>query len=294
MDYSDLLTRAWITIRTRRAYILLGVLLMLGSAGLPLQLLRSFSNIRYVENLPAFPDGLRALMLVNPGLFIILTAVLLVFTFPLWLISNLARGALISAAAHNASIHTAWSEARRHGWHLLGIGLICGIPGLIALLITGFYGFVTAYYAVQVNTVMTDTFSGLDQTSAIDDLLGFNLLRYLVALIVLCPLNLFAAVFHLLQTLADRAVMLDDARFFASFRRGWRIFWTNQSTSIPILFLALLIWLATTILLILPESFVSLCCILWPIMWILSGTLRSYLSTLWTLAWQEWTKADGL
>jgi hypothetical protein len=88
--------------------------------------------------------------------------------------------------------------------------------------------------------------------------------------------------------------MLEDTCLFASFRRGWRLFWLHQSTSIPLLFLAILIWFAATVLLIIPESFVSLCCILWPIMWILSGTLRSYLSTLWTLAWQEWTKADEL
>src|SRR5688572_13112733 len=134
MDYSDLLTRAWTTIRSRRAYILLGVLLMLGSAGLPRQLVRAFSNIRYVENIPAFPDGLRVLMLVDTGLFIILTAVLLLLTFPLWLISNIARGTLMSAVAHNTPMRAAWSDAWRRGWRLFGIGLICGLPGLIALL----------------------------------------------------------------------------------------------------------------------------------------------------------------
>src|SRR5688572_17795684 len=140
MDYGALLSRAWIITRSRRAYIALGALVMLGSAGLPLQLLRSFSNIRYVENMPAVPDGLRALLLVDPGLFIILTAILLILTFPLWLIANIARGTLISAAAHATPIRIAWSEAWRRGWRLFSIGLICGIPPLIAVLVTGFYG----------------------------------------------------------------------------------------------------------------------------------------------------------
>jgi hypothetical protein len=293
MDYVDLLSRAWTTFRSHRGYIVLGVLLMLGGAGLPLQLLRSFSNIRYFENLPSLPDGLRALMLVNPGLFIILTAVLLVLTFPLWLISNIARGALISAAAHNIPIRAAWSEAWLRGWRLFGIGLICGIPGLIALLITGFYRFISAYSSVQLNSLMADTFSGLDASTAVNDLFGFNLLRVLSVLLILCPLNLFAAAFQLFQTLADRAVMLDDMRLLASFRHGWRVFWTHQSTSIPILFLAMLIWLGATIVLVIPESIVSLCCVLWPITWLLLGALRSYLSALWTLAWQEWGTTDS-
>jgi hypothetical protein len=178
MDYGDLLSRAWSAIRSHRSYIALGALLMLGSAGLPLQLLRSFSNIRYVENMPAFPDGLRILLLVDPGLFIILTVVLLLLTFPLWLISHIARGTQISAAAHHTPIRTAWSDAWRRGWRLFGIGLICGIPGLIAVLVTGFYGFINTYYRVQVNAIMADTFAGLDPGSTLDDLLGFNLLRY--------------------------------------------------------------------------------------------------------------------
>jgi len=33
----------------------------------------------------------------------------------------------------------------------------------------------------------------------------------------------------------------------------------------------------------------ALCCVLWPVLLLVQGAIASYFSTLWTLAWREWT-----
>ena len=43
------------------------------------------------------------------------------------------------------------------------------------------------------------------------------------------------------------------------------------------------------IVLFLPTLMVSLCCLLWPLLLVLQGAVTAYFSTVWTLAWREWT-----
>jgi len=33
-----------------------------------------------------------------------------------------------------------------------------------------------------------------------------------------------------------------------------------------------------------------LCCVLWPVLLAVQGTVKGYFSTLWTLAWGVWTR----
>jgi hypothetical protein len=231
-------------------------------------------------------------MLLDPDVFLILAGLLILLTFPLWLISNVARGALIGiAATPDVGFRAAWSEAWHKRWRLLGIGLIASLPGLLVLLISGLDRVLGIYYSVSLNTLMADTFSGLDPGKALDDLFGFNLLRSLLSIVLLCPLGCLALMLQLTQTLADRAIMLEDMSMFASLRHGWHVFWSHQATSILLLLLIGTLWISISILFLVPESIVSLCCVLWPIMWMLTGTLRSYLSIVWTLAWQQWSQA---
>jgi hypothetical protein len=38
-----------------------------------------------------------------------------------------------------------------------------------------------------------------------------------------------------------------------------------------------------------PGIVMALCFLLWPLLLLISGTVEAYFSTLWTLAWREWT-----
>jgi hypothetical protein len=40
---------------------------------------------------------------------------------------------------------------------------------------------------------------------------------------------------------------------------------------------------------IVPGILIALCCVLWPLFLVLQGAIAAYFSTVWTLAWREWT-----
>jgi hypothetical protein len=292
MDAGNLIERAWHIAWGRKFTIALGALVALGSAGLLRQLVRSFSNLRYFQDMPGISNDLRGLLVLDPGLFLILAAFFLVLTLPLWMIGNIARGALVKAAAQpEATFPTAWSDAWQKGWQLTSIGLISGLPGLTALLISGFYSVLNTYYATTLNDLMTSAYSGSYSVKGMEDLFGFNLILVLMVLCVVCPLALIAGGMTLLQTLADRATMLEDSQFFAAYRRGWQVFRANRRDALLVILLEVVMWIIFNTLLLIPEAVVSLCCLLWPITWMLWGISESFFSALWTLAWQDWTAA---
>jgi hypothetical protein len=43
------------------------------------------------------------------------------------------------------------------------------------------------------------------------------------------------------------------------------------------------------VVLLLPGLILVLCCVLWPLLLLIQGTKVAYFSTMWTLAWREWT-----
>jgi hypothetical protein len=292
MDAGDLIERAWRVTWGRKFSIILGALVALGSAGLFRQLVRSFDNLRYFQNMPGISNDVRGLLVLDPGLFLVLAAIFLVLTLPLWMIGNIARGALVTAASQpDATFRSAWSAAWHRGWRLTGIGLISGLPGLIALLISGFYSVLNTYYATILNDLMASAYSGSYSVKGMEDLFGFNLILVLLILCVLCPLTFIAGSMSLLQTLADRAAMLEDARFSAAYKRGWQVLRTNSRPVLLLIVLDIALWLILNTLLLFPEAVVSVCCLLWPLMWMLWGLSQSFFSALWTLAWQDWTAA---
>jgi hypothetical protein len=292
MDAGDLIERAWRVAWGRKFSIALGALVALGSAGLLRQLVRSFGNLRYFQDMPGLSNDLRGLLVLDPGVFLILAAFFLLLTLPLWLIGNIARGALVAAASQpEATFRSAWDAAWHRGWRLTGIGLISGLPGLIALLISGIYSVLNTYYATNLNDLMSSAYSGSYSVQGMEDLFGFNLVLVLLILCVVGPLTLISGGMSLLQTLADRATMLEDARFIAAYQRGWQVFRANIRPVMLLIVLDIALWLILNTLLLIPEAAVSLCCLLWPIMWVLWGLSQSFFSALWTLAWQDWTAA---
>jgi hypothetical protein len=83
--------------------------------------------------------------------------------------------------------------------------------------------------------------------------------------------------------------MLEDMPVLASYRRGWGVLSANLGPAVILFVIQLAIGLGLAIVLFLPGIIMILCCILWPLFLLIQGTISAYFSTMWTLAWREWT-----
>jgi hypothetical protein len=43
------------------------------------------------------------------------------------------------------------------------------------------------------------------------------------------------------------------------------------------------------LVLLVPGIVIALCCLLWPVLLLVQGGFTAFYSTLWTLAWNQWT-----
>jgi hypothetical protein len=205
-----------------------------------------------------------ALFLVGVGLVIALV---------LWVVSTLARGGLIAGAAaadsgQSTSFSKAWRAGWRRGWTLLGIGLLPAIPGLFLLFLggLGFLGYVT------------NTSSSLGVPA---------LTTILVALA--CLAVPMALVLELVRVFANRACMLEGLGVLDSYRRGIEVLVDNLGSALVLFLVQVAAIILIFLLLFVPGLILALCCLFWPIMLLGQGAVTAYFSTMWTLAWQEWT-----
>jgi hypothetical protein len=284
MDYGKLLSRALNIIWEHKFLILLGVLVALGGGG---GYNPSFSGgdfdgqttnggdfeVRPGEwpNLDQLPNWFG----IAGALLVILIGVAVVIGLALWLVSTIARGGLIAGvdtieAGGASSFSQAWSAGWHKGWRLIGIGIIPAIPvlflvvtalgliGSLALLGTGGAGRIEAGVGVTVAAVAC----------------------------VAIPISIALS---LLRTLANRACMLEDQGVFGSYRRGWTVLRQNFGPALILFLIQVGIGIGLAITLLIPGLIMLLCCILLPVWLLIQGAITAYFSTLWTLAWREWT-----
>lgn len=289
MDFGNLLSRAWNIVWKNKYLILLGILVVLGNAGGSsgtrggLQGLGEGSRQQIPPLDFQFESPFQNLNL--PGATIALIIVLVVFAvliaIALWVLSNVARGGLIAGASTlQSGGETSFSSAFRAGWEkagrLVGIGLVPAIPGLLLLLTTlasfGFYG-------------GTRIFAQGDPASQLP-----NVAIMAPFAAVTCTLLALMLLLSLLRTFANRACMLEDLGVFASYRRGFQVLGSNFGAALVLFILQIFLSLAIGIALFLPGIVVALCCLLWPLLLVFNGTFAAFYSTLWTLAWIEWTE----
>ena len=299
MDYGKVLRRAWDVIWEHKFLILLGVLVALGSggggAGVP-----SGSGgttfgwdaqrpeVRPPRDFPQFPempDFRRGFELpVLPVMaIVILIGIALVLGLAFWVVSTIARGGLIAGvsaidAGEDSSFSAAWRAGWRKGWTLLGIGILPAIPGLVLFLV----GLAAAGIAL-----------GLD--SAFGDQMGVRTVfgglgAVLVALA--CVVLPFVVLLNLLQAFANRACMLGDMGVIAAYRRGLSVLVDNLGPAVVLFLIQIGIGIVLGILMIVPGIFIALCCVLWPLFLLIQGSVEAYFSTVWTVAWREWTVAQ--
>jgi hypothetical protein len=288
MNYGELLSRAWNTIWDHKFLILLGVLVALGGGGgggastggnLTFNQPRGeMPRMPEIPRIPEIPDP-RAIApaLVIVVIIAIIAAVLI--GLALWVVSTIARGGLIAGASTiddggSSSFAQAWNAGWRKGWRLLGIGILPAIPGFL-LVIMGVgaavaFGGVSRYLGRDVGVPAIT-----------------NLGILLVALS--CILVPIAVILGLLRTFANRACILEDQGVFGAYRRGLQVLLDNFGPAVILFLIQIGITIAIGVVSFLP----ALCCVLWPLLIVLQGGIAAYFSTLWTLAWRDWTGLTG-
>jgi len=276
MDYRKLLSRAWNIIWEHKFLIPLGVLAALGGAG-------GGGNANV--SLPGGDVGKFDLQLPHPeelglptgvliGGVIVLIGIAIVIGIMLWAVSTIARGGLIAGGnAIESGVPTdfgqAWHAGWQRKWPLLGIGVLPAIPGFILGL--GAIATIGSLYLVE----------------AVPRVTNIGLVAPLAALT--CVLVPIAVALNVLRTFANRACMLEELGGFAAYRRGVKVLLENISPALVLFLLQIAISIGLGIAFLLPSVVMVLRCLLWPVLLLVQGAIASYFSTLWTLAWREWT-----
>jgi hypothetical protein len=288
MDYGSILTRAWNIIWDNKWLILLGVIVALGSSNGggawrggninldPDQWDFDFDQPEW--DIPDFGEdfAVPALAIIAALVFASLAVVV---GIALWVVATIARGGLIAGAStidegSASSFGAAWNAGWRKGWRLLGIGVVPAIPGLI-MLITG----------LGALGVFAGAYGYLGDRVAWAPGVGIGV----VLVILACILLPIALVLSLLRTFANRACMLEDLGVIASYRRGLNVLVENIGPVLILFLLQIVIGAVLGVMMILPGLIMVLCCILWPLLILIRGAIAAYFSTMWTLAWREWT-----
>jgi len=286
MDYGNILTRSWHIIWNHKYMILLGVLVALGSGGGGFGTGgpsgfggESGNNGFQFEGSPPDFGQIEGIGGLAVGVIIVIVGLALLIGLAVWAVSRVAGGGLIAAAdtvdgGGRSSFGQAWQAGWARGWRLIGIGLLPLIPVLI-LIVAGIglggllYGFSTVS---NESTVVAPT---------VWPAVGLGVLA--------CLMIPIAVVLNLLRTFADRACMLEDLPVLASYSRGWGVLSANLGPAVILFVIQLAIGFGLAIVLFLPGIIMILCCILWPLFLLIQGAISAYFSTMWTLAWREWT-----
>ena len=307
MDFGALLRRAWDIIWDHKWLVLLGVIIAIGSgSGAPGSGFPGnggsgyqFSNgdFSWDQGDPAAPDfdfrdfeqnldrdfeDIFPYLGIGLAILIPLICLGVLIGVAFWAAALIARGGLIAAVDQidgggSSSFGDAWRAGWAKGWRLIGAGLIPAIPGLVAAivviaLVAGFIG----------------------AASTINEMLGAVGAGMLITLITLCCITfLVSLVLGLLHTFAERAVMLEDLGVFEAYGRGWEVIKTNAGPALILWLIQVGISIGLGIILVAPSIFMALCCLLWPVLWLINGAIETYFSTLWTLGYREWTGRSG-
>lgn len=282
MDYRRIIERSVNIVWQNKFLILLGILAALGSGGGGAGGGGGGGNgggsgSGAPGQLPDFSDEFAALAV---GVIIALICLALLVGLLLWAISTIARGGLIAGvdaieSGEKSSFSQAWRAGWARVWTLLGIGLLPGIPGLI-LFVVGLGAF--AGYG-GLSAIFGETFAAPA---------GFAGLGGLIALLV-CVIVPIALVLTILRSFAERAAMLENLGVIDAYRRGWNVLTANLGEALLLFLLQIAIFLILGIFLFVPGVIAVLCCLLWPLLFVVQGAISAVISSAWTLAWREWT-----
>jgi hypothetical protein len=288
MDYGKIFARAWEIIWEHKFLILLGVLVALSAGGNgngnQAQYLMSGDEIQWGD-MPAFEyqDPFRDLdmSMFAVGGIIALVGFLFLVGLVFWVAGVISRGGLIRAVDDIESEKpTGFSEAFKAGWEkgwkLLGIGLVPAVPMFILMIIS--LSLFVGYGGLEAIT--QGSFPSL----------GFG--AFLPLIIMACLLVPAGLILGLLRNFANRACMLEDLGVLSSYKRGFEVLGDNLGPALLLFLIQVALSVGIWVMMIVPGILIALCCLLWPLLILIEGAFTSYYSTLWTLAWREWTLSE--
>lgn len=287
MNYGEIVRRAANMVWNHKFLMILGFLAALGGGG-TFNLNFNSNNgggnfdpgqIPGVPEFPfegPFPGSFEATPRLSAMLVIVLCIGVLLALI-LFVVSNVARGGMIAAVdgveeGRRASFDQAWSAGWDRLWTLLGIGILPAIPFFV-LFLSGVLGFagMMGIRAINVPAAsMGVPFGGL--------------LAALSCLLV--PVGM---ILGLLRSFANRAAMLEGLGAVNAYGRGFSVLMDNLGEAIVLFLFQIAISIGLGLLLFLPGIIAALCCLLWPLIILFQGAIAAFFSTLWTLAWREWT-----
>jgi len=290
MNYGETLRRAWDIIWEHKFLILLGVIVALGSGnsggaatGSNLDIPAGDGQFDFdAPNWEEMPDirgrlGVPEVVIILVVLVFVSLAVIV--GIALWIAATIARGGLIAGVSTIdgggvSTLGQAWSAGWQRGWRLLGIGILPAIPTFL-LVITGLgaAGVFAAIYGL------------VGEGPGLASGVGLGVLFTVLA----CILIPISVVLNLLQTFANRACVLEDLGVIASYRRGIQVLVENIGPAIVLFLIQIALGIVLGVATGLLGAVMVLCCILWPLLLLIQGAIASYFSTIWTLAWREWT-----
>lgn len=294
MDYGNLLKRAWDLIWDNKWLILLGIIVALGSGGtggggggtsnynFGEEDLNTEGEYQFnpedfsggnltPEQLAQMEEAFKTAgpLMATFGTLAIIVIVAIALVF--WAISMIAQGGLIGGVntlemGGTSSFRESWSMGWAKGWRMLAIGLVPAIP---TAAIVGASLFLGA--------------SAFMMGGGLESLGSGPVVATLIT--VACIAGLLAFVLGILANFAYRAAMIEDRGVFESYERGWQVLKANLGPAVLLWLIQVGIGLGIGIMMILP----AMCCIMWPVMIVLNGGIQAFFSTLWTLAWNEWS-----
>ncbi|MCB0044474.1 MAG: hypothetical protein KDD92_03495 [Caldilineaceae bacterium] len=286
MDYGKLFSRSFELLRARPFLIGLGIIAALsgggGSSGnsSSVDLSSTGGNVTTPGADVSFPVGdMSWFGGIAIGLIIAIACLILVLMIVFVVLSMVASGALVAGVddieeGRTTGFKAAWSQAWQKVWRLAGIGLVPAIPALL-IAGMGLFAFTTAI-----------GFSNLSSESVANALTGGSVIVFLCLTCLLLPIML---VLMILSDLSVRAAMLENTGVFDSYRRAWDVLTANLGPAIIIFVLQLALGLVIGFGAIFLGFAAILCFLLWPLFLIINGAVKAYFSSVWTLAWREWT-----
>ncbi len=304
MDYGEVLRRAWQITWKYKGLWVLGILSSCsgggggGGGGANSQA----SGFRgYQSGGQEFPQFQRFLNSIPPETWIIIAIVavllILVIGLALLVLGVIGDGGLIGAFnVADSGGETGLGQAFRMGstyfWKLLGVRVLFWILGIAV-------GFVVA---IAVILLVIGT-------------LGIGLLCLIPLAIVLIPVGLIVGVYVMLTQIA---LVIENLGVFDAFRRAWEVLKANLGTIIVMGLIVIVgSWLVGLILavpliaIVLPVGFAlafgtqttansglifaGLCLVVYlPVLIVLNGILRTYVTGVWTLTYRRITQRPGV
>lgn len=282
MDYGNLLQRAWTLVWEHKYLMGLGILAALGGSGVATpnasyQL--SDEEAQGLLNLSPQTGQFEPWMGLAAGAMIALIGFFLVIGLLVWAVSTVARGGLIAGVdTHERGGISSFGVAWLAGWQRIGTLIGIGLVPLIPVILLSMVG-------IAVGGLLYMTRAVVQGGPAVGGMGGVA--TAMVGLLCIgVPIALALA---LLSTFANRACMLEETGVWASYQRGWSVLRANLGGALILFLLQIGISVGLGILLLIPGIVVALCCLLWPLMLLVEGAITAYFSTVWTLAWREWT-----